>query len=149
MSRSSHPSGCGILKNIIRTSEKALHTPEKSFYGARTLRFVGGGIDRIVKEEGLYEPDEITILSNYGAGWPSNPGYNLYFLDRYEGEICFDDKTYFIFNKFKLYRADVPDFIHEVDPVYTVNFKGEIGTWVYRADQLSDYKEWFEQYGSK
>ena len=130
--------------------EKGVSYVGAVFLWGEEISICGKAIDSIVRSEGKYSPEEITIYTYYGHTWPSNPGYQI-LLTRdmvKEGEkimdFKFDDKSYYIINKTKIYRYDLPEFIYDVKPVYSLGYKGETGVWVYRGDQLAQYSDWFE-----
>lgn len=127
----------------IRTG--VVHAGEVMFWGEE-IALGGRKIQNLVEEDGVYAPENITVYSNYGITWPGNPGYQIYKIGKATEGYLFDETAYYLLNKFMLYRDTVPKFIYEVSPVLTIEHKGEVGAWIYRGDQLTDYKEWFEAY---
>lgn len=93
-------------------------------------------------EEKEIEPDNVTVISNYGIGWYTNPGYHIEYYDNWlkqTDRVC-DSNTYFVFAKSMLYRSNVPGYITDVEPLYKVKIKSETTAWIYNGDQLA---EWF------
>lgn len=115
------------------------HAGEVMLWGENVA--IGGRmIQDLLETEDDYLPERINLYTNYGGTWPNNPGYQILAMN---GSVTFDSNSFFIFNKFSLYRSEIPNFIYEVDPILTIEYKGEIGAWIYRGDQLAEYQEWF------
>lgn len=53
-------------------------------------------------------------------------------------ELRFDKKAYYVINKFWIFRGAIPSYIYEVEPVAEISYKGEVGAWVYRGDQIKN-----------
>lgn len=86
-------------------------------------------------------PNEITIITDYGWNWYTNPGCHIEVYSRWlqnPDKIC-DSNTYFVFVKFRLYRSEIPEFITDVEPLYKVKIKGETTAWIYNGEQLAAY----------
>ena len=126
-------------KTSIRTGEWA--AGEAMLWG-EDLAVAGRKIQKIVEREGVDYP-EVTIYSNYGREWIDNPGFYIK-STRTDEELVFSERTYFSLSKFYLYRKEIPPFIYEVEPIETISFKGEVAVWIYRGDQLADYKNYFQ-----
>lgn len=104
------------------------------------LALAGKMIQDHVEEKGI-EPDHVTIVSNYGAGWFTNPGYHVEAYQKWLNQpdkVC-DENTYLVFAKVMLFRSDIPEFITDVEPLYRVKIKGETTAWIYNGDQLAGY----------
>ena len=84
-----------------------------------------------------------SIYSNYSNCWPGNNGYRLRSI--YNSDIVLSKENYYVFNKFRLFRGEQPTFINEVEPFAVILYKGEIGAWIYRGDNLIDYADYFER----
>ncbi len=112
---------------------------ETMFWGEE-MAIAGCKIDFFISETND-EINEITIYSNYGVVWPGNPGYKIRSI--YETDLEFGKNDYYVLNKFKLFRADKPEFINRVTPIATINYKGEVGAWIYRGEDLKDYTDYF------
>lgn len=121
----------------VRTGEWA--AGEAMLWG-EDLALAGRRIQRIVEREGV-DYSEVTIYSNYGRYWIDNPGFYIT-STRVAEELVFSEETYFSLSKFFLYRSEIPPFIYEVEPIDTISFKGETAVWIYRGDQLAEYKEY-------
>lgn len=95
----------------------------------------------LIKEiEGTKNCENIILYSDYTYSWPGNPGYNLVsLLDQEEEKLRFDEKAYYIINRFRIFRNDIPAYIYEIEPIASVKYKGETGAYIYRGDQLKDY----------
>lgn len=126
-------------KTSIRTGEWA--AGEAMLWG-EDLAVAGRKIKKIVEREGV-DYSEVTIYSNYGREWIDNPGFYIK-STRADEELVFSERTYFSLSKFYLYRKEIPPFIYEVEPIETISFKGEVAVWIYRGDQLADYKEYIK-----
>lgn len=115
------------------------HAGEGMLWGEE-FAIAGRFIKADVLSRGLNFSD-VNIYSNYQNYWPANPGFNVV---SEISDLEFDDSTYIVLNKFMLYRSEIPEFIDAVKPIETIKFKGEICAWIYRADQLDRYKEYFK-----
>jgi len=111
------------------------------------IAIAGNMIKDIVDGEGLEDYGTISIYGNYGNIWLNNPGFNIGKISKDSGASNYkwDDTEYMVLSKFTLYRYDVPEFIYEVDPVATIEYNGEISSWIYRGSQLEKYKEYFDE----
>lgn len=116
---------------------------EVMFWG-ENVALAGHKIRKIVDLDDEISYSDVTIYSDYGNIWIENPGFSIRDLGTYDGS-GFDKKTFIVLNKFALFRNDIPSFLESVTPVETVSFKGEIGAWIYRGDQLEGYEEYFFQ----
>lgn len=103
------------------------------------LALAGILIEKDVVRKGI-ESNNVTIVSDYGVKWYGNPGFNIEFYDGEVGDIEFDfnENTYFIFAKFKLYRSAIPDFILNVEPDMVVEIRGERAAWIYTGEQMKE-----------
>lgn len=119
---------------------------ENMFWGEE-LAIGGNRIkNRVDKETPGQDYSQINIYTNYGTVWLYNWGKEepFHIQSLYSDEkVMFDENSYFILSKFRLYREDVPAFIYEVKPMDTIQFKGDIGAWIYRGDQLKQYEDYF------
>jgi len=117
----------------IRTGE--MYAGETMFWGEH-VAIAGNVIRELEKGENA---DDIVIYSNYGFTWPNNPGYTIEFVGWKEpSDLRFDDNAYYLLSKFALFRGEIPQYIYDVEPLYTIEYKGEIGAWLYRGDQLNE-----------
>ena len=108
------------------------------------LALAGEKINKIVESKGL-SPKDVTIYSSYGQIWLKNPGYKLKSTGEINKDTEFDDTTYFIWTKKSLFRMlELPPFLEKVEPIDTVEYKGEICSWIYEGDQLKNYTYYFE-----
>lgn len=108
------------------------------------LALAGEKINKIVESKGIPYRD-VTIYSSYGQIWLKNPGYVLKSTGEINKDTEFDETTYFIWTKKSLFRMlDLPPFLEEVEPIDTVEYKGEICSWIYEGDQLKNYTYYFE-----
>lgn len=108
------------------------------------LALAGKKINKIVEKKGLAF-ESVTIYSSYGQIWLKNPGYVLKSTDEINKDTEFDDTTYFIWTKKSLFRTmELPPFLEEIEPVDTVEYNGEICSWIYSGVQLKEYVPYFE-----
>jgi hypothetical protein len=110
---------------------------ETMFWGEE-LALAGSKILQIIDPN--TKTNEIKIISNYGRVWPNNPGFKICPLTRQN--LSFDNNTYYVLNKFMLFRDEIPPFIGKEPPLLTLSYKGEIGAWIYNGEQLSLYQEY-------
>lgn len=107
------------------------------FWGEQNA--IAGSIIKELIDPNINE-EEVILYSDYVTTWPGNPGYNMVALSSQEkSNLRFDDKAYYIFNKFIVFRQDTPRYLVDVKPIATISYKGEIGAWIYRGDQLAEY----------
>lgn len=105
------------------------------------LAVSGKYLEEYVEELGL-DVRNITIVTNYGINWYSNPGFNIIFFNDFFNQPDRNyENTYFILAKFKLYRSAIPEYIEEMEPIYRIRIKGETTAWIYAGNQLRDYYE--------
>lgn len=116
---------------------------EVMFWG-ENVALAGRKIKNIVDLNDDISYSDVTIYNDYGNIWIENPGFSFKELGDYDGSGL-DEKTFIVLNKFALFRKDVPLFLESVDPMDTISYKGEIGAWIYRGDQLKEYEEYFFQ----
>ncbi len=116
---------------------------EVMFWG-ENVALAGRKIKNIVDLNDDISYSDVTIYNDYGNIWIENPGFSFKELGDYDGSGL-DEKTFIVLNKFALFRKDVPPFLESVDPMDTISYKGEIGAWIYRGDQLKEYEEYFFQ----
>lgn len=104
------------------------------------LALAGKKINTLVMNN---EIGNVTIYSNYGITWLKNPGYVLKRLKEVDEYTKFDSTSYFVLTKKALFRmTELPPFITEVAPVTTVEYRGEICSWIYSGEQLLEYKDY-------
>ncbi len=107
------------------------------------LALAGRKIKGLAEESGM-EPGEITIYSNYGQIWLKNPGFTIRSVSDQNLDMRFDDTTYVVLTKKRLFRTmELPDFLDKVEPVDVVAYRGEICSWIYKGSQLIDFKDYF------
>lgn len=112
---------------------------EVYFWGEQNA-IAGNIIEKLVKPS--TKKEDVTIYSNYFTVWPGNPGYNLVRLQsQEENKLRFDKNAYYVISKFTLFRSDTPRYLYEVKPLATIDYKGEVGAWIYRGDQLKGYAD--------
>lgn len=105
------------------------------------LALAGKKINTLVRDN---EIEDVTIYSNYGITWLKNPGYVLKHMGEVDEFTKFDATSYFVLTKKALFRMpELPPFITEVEPVTTVEYRGEICSWIYSGEQLLEYKDYF------
>lgn len=123
--------------NEVRVGEWS--AGETMFWGEE-IAIAGRRLDLIIRDT-ENEIGEITFYSNYGSVWPGNPGYKIKSI--YKSDLSFEKNDYYILNKFSLFRDAKPPFLNKIDPVATINYKGEVGAWIYRGEDLKDYTDYF------
>lgn len=100
------------------------------------------------KIQRLTDAESVKLFTNYGGMWlqkKKDKRVEVKSIYTSLSELEFDESTYYVFNKFRLFRDDVPEFIYDLEPVETIEFKGDIGAWIYRGDQLKSYQYYFEE----
>lgn len=109
------------------------------------VAIAGKKINDLIKRDGL-EPGEVTIYSDYGTTWIMNPGYKLKAMNESFTSVGLDEKTYYIFTKKALFRTnELPPFLYTIEPISTVEYKGEICSWIYKGSQLKKYQDFFDK----
>lgn len=109
----------------------------ESYTWGEELAIVGKMIEKTVGSSG-----DVTILTDYGGMWLSNPGYKIMRLKMIDNnDIPWDEDTYFIFTKFTMFRCGIPPFIIEVEPYKRIEYNSETTVWIYNAEQLVDYRD--------
>lgn len=131
----------------IRTGE--WYAGESMLWGEE-LAIGGNKIKNLVDEQNQdMDYSKVNIYTNYGGAWLRKFRDKSFFTVKnvYSGidEIRFTENAYYIFSKYRLFRGEVPGFINEIVPIDTIEFKGDIGAWIYRGDQLNEYREYFEE----
>lgn len=107
------------------------------------LALAGRKINKLRQEDGLVE-DTITIYSDYGTYWLLNPGYSILPISQAGSSVQLNEATYFVFTKKRLFRMmELPPFLYEVEPIDTVEYRGEICSWIYKGSQLKEYQSYF------
>lgn len=106
-------------------------------------------VNNQVKENGQNIKD-IIIYCNYTTYWLGDPGYDndnihsiRYMSDEIVENIKFSENEYFILSQTTLFRHKIPAFLDSVTPVAKHKVRGETTIWVYRGDQLKNYKDYF------
>ncbi len=113
---------------------------EVMFWGEHVA--IAGNI--IQDMEGKDNAERVIVFSDYPLNplWPENPGYEITFLGNMNiDELRFDENSYYVINKFEIFRGTTPDYIRDVKPIAQITYKDEIGAWIYRGDQLIGYEE--------
>lgn len=107
------------------------------------LALAGRKIKQLTQESGM-EPGEVTIYVDYGSVWLKNPGFKIKAISSKDPDMRFDDTSYFVLTKKKLFRTvELPLFLDTVEPAAAVAYRGEICSWIYSGSQLADYKDYF------
>jgi len=127
--------------NTVRTGE--WHAGEVFFWG-EDLALGGNLIENYLLDinKEINDYTAYHIYSDYGSVWIDNPGF---VINSKITDESFDDHSFYIFSKTRLFRNTVPDFIYDIDPIMTISYKGEIGAWIYSGEQLLEYKDYFLQ----
>lgn len=119
----------------VRTGQ--WYAGEAMFWGEQ-VAIAGNIIEEIA---GTAECSKIVIYSDYSSSWPGNPGYIVMSLNHENAHrLRFDHHAYYVINRFKIFRDEIPNYIYEVEPIYAITYKGETGAWIYRGDQLKEYE---------
>lgn len=124
-------------KHNIEVRKGEWYAGEVYFWGEQ-VAIAGNIIEELISTD--VNNEEVVIYSNYGDTWPRNPGYSVVDLrSQDESDLRFDENTYYVINKFWIFRSDIPSYLYQIDPVATIRYKGEIGAWIFRGDQLKGY----------
>ena len=110
------------------------------------MSIAGNMIKDMVDKQGIEDYGQISIYGNYGSIWLNNPGFKINKINMGSDTVDYkwDDTEYMVLSKFALYRYDIPEFIYDVEPTATIEYNGEISSWIYKGSQLEKYKEYFE-----
>lgn len=111
---------------------------EVMFWGEE-LAIAGKKISALIDES--EDISDVNIYTNYGRYWLGNPGYEL--KNIYDYDLEFSENDYYVLSKFRLFRKGQPPFIKKVEPVASISYKGEIGAWIYKGEDLREYTDYF------
>ena len=96
------------------------------------LFLAGKKIETMIKEP---TKNQINLYTFYPSVWINMPNY---FNIRYFPDIGFTNSDYYIINRASVFQDGL--VIKDIEPLFTLSYRGFVQAWVYRGDQLR-YKE--------
>lgn len=127
---------------LVRSSSLNAYPEQGVWHAGETMcwgedyTYASRTINKYYNENGMADK-KYNIYSNYGYRSYGEINAKLCNLD----ENSFTEDTWISLSRFSLYRKPLPNFLLEVEPFFKIEFRGMTAVYIYRGDQLYEYKD--------